>query len=417
MKFCLSLGWQLSYNSPPEIDNDPLWGAAMARLQDVMSSTEMLAKLVTFDTTSSNSNLDLVGFISSWLDRHDVPYRLSYDATGRKANVHAIIGPVGPGGLAFSGHMDTVSTDGQVWSGDPFKLRQQNGRLIGRGACDMKGFVAAALAAVPDIKASKPSRPVHLLLTYDEEVGYHGARRLIADMGESGLVPAACVVGEASEMQPILAQKGRLIARVGVRGHAAHTSEAHRGVNAVHAAAQAMTWLAAASDRRATQGPFEAGFDPAYTTLQINNLTSGGLPNTVPDRASFDVEWRNIPTDDPSEEFHRFQSYVAGEIEPRMRARRVDTGFDYEILLHLAALSLPPEHELACAAHAITGASTGGKVSYCSEGSLFRPIGIDCMVCGPGRLTEVHQPDEWITESQLAACDNFLRGIVARVAG
>jgi acetylornithine deacetylase len=389
----------------------------MARLQDVMSSTEMLAKLVAFDTTSRNSNLDLVGFVSSWLDRHGVPYRLSYDATGRKANVHATIGPVQPGGLAFSGHMDTVSTDGQVWTGDPFKLRRQNGRLIGRGACDMKGFVAAALAAVPDIKASKPSRPVHLLLTYDEEVGYHGARRLIADMDESGLVPAACVVGEASEMQPILAQKGRLIARVGVRGHAAHTSEAHRGVNAVHEAAKAMAWLAALSNRHAAEGPYEAGFDPPYTTVQISNLSCSGLPNTVPDHASFDVEWRNIPTDDPREEFRRFQTYVAAEIEPRMHALHAHTGFDHDILLDLAALSLPPEHELVCAAHAITGASAAGKVSYCSEGSLFGPAGIDCMVCGPGRLTEVHQPDEWIAESQLAACDKFLRGIVARVAG
>ena len=258
----------------------------MARPQAApsLSSTEMLARLVAFDTTSRHSNLALIGFMRSWLDTHGVSYRLSFDPTGQKANLHATIGPVQPGGLAFSGHLDTVSADGQSWTGDPFTLRRQDGRLVGRGACDMKGFVAAALAAVPDIKARKPSRPVHLLFTYDEEVGYHGARRLIADLQESRLHPAACVVGEASGMQPILAQKGRLIARVAVRGHAAHSSEAHRGVNAAHAAAEAIAYLAAASRRHALHGPMEAGFDPPYTTLQVNNLTCEGLPNTLPDR-------------------------------------------------------------------------------------------------------------------------------------
>jgi acetylornithine deacetylase len=365
-----------------------------------LSSTEMLARLVAFDTTSRNSNLDLIGFVRTWLDTHGVPYRLSFDPTGRKANLHATIGPVQAGGLAFSGHLDTVSTDGQTWTGDPYMLRRQNGRLIGRGACDMKGFVAAVLAAVPDIKARKLSRPVHLLLTYDEEVGYHGARRLIDDLEESGLLPSACVVGEASGMKPILAQKGRLIARAAVRGHAAHSSAAHRGVNAVHAAAEAT----------------EAGFDPPYTTLQVSNITCGGLPNTLPDRASFDVEWRNIPADDPVRELADFQAHVASAIEPRMHELRAGTGFEYEVLLDLAALSMPPDHDLARAACDITGTPAGGKVSYCSEGSLFQPAGIACMVCGPGELAQVHQPDEWIAESQLAVCDDFLRRLVDRMA-
>lgn len=380
-----------------------------------MSSTEMLGRLVAFDTTSRNSNLDLIGFVRSWLDTHGVPYRLSFDPTGRKANVHATIGPVQAGGLAFSGHLDTVSTDGQTWTGDPFLLRRQHGRLIGRGACDMKGFVSAALAAVPDIKARKPARPVHLLFTYDEEVGYHGARRLIEDLHESHLYPAACVVGEASGMLPILAQKGRLIARVAVRGHAAHSSEAHRGVNAAHAAAEAIAFLAAASRHHALYGPTEQGFDPPYTTLQVNNLTCGGLPNTLPDRAGFDVEWRNIPADDPVQELAAFQAHVASAIEPQMRDLRPDTGFDYEVLLDLAALSMSPDHELARAACAITGTLVGGKVSYCSEGSLFQPTGVACMVCGPGDLSQVHQPDEWIAESQLTACDDFLRRLVDRM--
>jgi acetylornithine deacetylase len=323
---------------------------------------------------------------------------------------------VQPGGLALSGHLDTVPTDGQTWSGDPFTLRRQNGRLIGRGSCDMKGFIAAALAAVPDIKARKLTRPVHLLLTYDEEVGYHGARRLIEDLDESGLRPAICVVGEATGMLPILAQKGRLIFRVGVRGHAAHSSGAHHGVNAVHAMTEAAAWLAAESRRLAHNGPFEAAFDPPYSTLQVSNITCHGLPNTVPDRAAFDVEWRNIPGDDPILELARLQAHVATAIEPRMHALHAGTGFDYQVLLELAALSLPPEHELARAACEITGTPVGGKVSYCSEGSLYQPAGIACLVCGPGQLAQLHQADEWIAEGQLAACDDFIRRILDRMA-
>ena len=174
-----------------------------------LTSIDMLARVVAFDTTSRNSNLDIIGFVRTWLDAHDVPYRLSFDPTGQKANLHATIGPLQPGGFALSGHVDTVPTDGQTWTGDPYTLRRENGRLIARGTCDMKGFVAAALAAVPDIKARKLPRPVHLLLTYDEEVGYHGARRLVEDLDESGLRPDTCLVGEASSMLPIFAAKGR----------------------------------------------------------------------------------------------------------------------------------------------------------------------------------------------------------------
>jgi acetylornithine deacetylase len=382
----------------------------------VTTSIEMLARLVGFNTVSHNSNLDLIGFARAWLEAHGASCRLSFDPTGQKANLHAIIGPVQAGGLAFAGHVDTVSAEGQTWSGDPLKLRRQHGRLIGRGACDMKGFVASLLAAVPDIAARKLCRPVHLLLTYDEEVGYHGARRLVADLKESGLRPAVCVIGEASEMRPILAQKGRFIVEVTARGHAAHSSEAHRGVNAVHAAAEAIAWLVAESRRRISNGPHDAGFEPPYTTLQVADIISESLPNTVPALARFTTEWRNIPGDDSRQEFARFKAHVANAIEPEMQTQCAGAGFQYDVRLDLAALSLPPEHELARAACKITGVPRGGKVSYCSEGSLYQPAGIASMVCGPGQVSQVHQPDEWISENQLSQCDNFIRRLVDRLA-
>lgn len=380
------------------------------------TSIEMLSRLVAFDTTSRNSNLDMIGFVREWLDSFDVPYRLSFDAAGQKANLHAIIGPVQPGGLAFSGHLDTVSVDGQTWTGSPFELRRDNGRLIGRGSCDMKGFVASALAAVPDITTRRLSRPVHLLLTYDEEVGYIGVRQLVDDLKKTGLLPTFCVVGEASEMRPVLAQKGRLIVRVRVRGHPAHSSGAHRGLNAVHAAAEAISWLAGESRRLAETGPRETGFDPPYTTLQVSNFRCDAMPNSIPAEAEFDVEWRNIPATDPQRELGHFQKYVTDVIESRIHRSHPACGFDYEVLLDLAALSLSPEHDLARAAFEATGTQVGGKVSYCSEGSLYQPAGISCIVCGPGDVSQAHQPDEWISENQLVACDEFIRRIVDRLA-
>jgi acetylornithine deacetylase len=280
----------------------------------------------------------------------------------------------------------------------------------------MKGFIAAMLAAVPNIKARRLPSPVHLLLTYDEEVGYHGARRLVEDLNDSGLRPATCVVGEASDMVPVLAQKGRFLVRVDVRGHAAHSSEPHKGANAVHAAAEAIAWLAAKSRRMALDGPTEAGFDPPHSTLQVSNITCVSLPSTIPDRATFQVEWRNIPVDNPKRQLADFQAHVLTAIQPQMRTLHPRAGFEYTVLVELAALSLPAEHEFARAVCEIAGVQAGGKVSYCSEGSLYQPAGISCVVCGPGNVSQVHQPDEWISESQLLACDTFVRRLVDRLA-
>ena len=390
----------------------------MHRKQDgqALSTVEMLARLVEFDTTSRNSNLDLMEFVRRWLDQYGVPYRMSFDPTGTKANLHAVMGPRQAGGLAFAGHVDTVPVDGQSWSGDPFQLRHQDGKLLARGACDMKGFVAACLAAVPDIVSRQLAHPVHLMLTYDEEAGYHGARRLTDDLLRSGLMPSMCVVGEATGMQPIVAHKGRLNARVTVRGLAAHGSQPHKAVNAVHAAAEAIAYLVAEARRFAQRGPFEQGFDPPYTSVQVSAVDCVALSNTVPARAGFDVEWRNVPSDDPEHELTRFKTHVADTIEPAMRAISSDAGFDYQVLLSLGALALASGHELERVVCELTGTRVGGRASFCSEGSLYEAAGIVTIVCGPGNIAQIHQPDEWIAESQLSLCDSFIRNLVDRVA-
>lgn len=380
------------------------------------STTDILAALAGFDTTSRNSNLALIGWVRAYLDGHGVPYRISLDATGRKANLHATIGPHAAGGVALSGHVDTVPVDGQAWTTDPFALVRHGGRLQARGATDMKGFVACALAAVPGLLAAGLRRPVHLLLSYDEEVGCLGAQRLVQDLDAGGLRPALCIVGEPTLMQPVLAHKGRLAARVEVRGRSGHSSAPARGVNAVHAAAGAVAWLAGEARRMAAEGPFENGFDPPHSTVHVGVMQGGTTLNMIPGHASFEVEYRGIPATDRDAELDRLRAHAAAVIEPAMRDVDPAAGFTVTVLNDVPALSLDPSHELAGLVRQLTGSNSTGKVSYGTEAGVFQAAGIPSIVCGPGDIAQAHQPDEWIAESELAACDGFIRRLAARLA-
>jgi acetylornithine deacetylase len=380
-----------------------------------MTTIEMLARLVSFDTTSRNSNLPLIDFVRSYLDGHGVAYRISTDPQGRRANIHAIIGPPTAGGIALSGHVDTVPVDGQAWTGDPFALRRHAGRATGRGTTDMKGFVACCLAAVPDLLARPLARPIHLFITYDEEVLMDGAVRLVADLEASGLRPAMCIVGEPTLMQPVLAHKGRLAARVTVRGLTGHSSVPARGVNAVQAGAEAVAWLAAEARRRAMAGPFAEGFEPPHTSIHVGTFAGGTILNIIPEHAAFDLEYRVIPGDDAEAELARLQAHVAAAIEPAMHAVAPASGFSFEVVNWCPPMSLDADHALVGLVKAITGANATGRVSYGTEGGIFQAAGIATLVCGPGEIAQAHQPDEWIAEAQLAACDGFVRRLADRL--
>lgn len=379
------------------------------------STVELLERLVAFDTTSRNSNLPLIAFVRDYLDAYGVPYRVSYGEEGRKANIHAIIGPNSAGGVALSGHVDTVPVDGQAWSSDPFTLRADNGRLYARGSADMKGFVAASLAAVPEMVARDLKKPLHLFISYDEEVGFHGAKRLIEDLHESGLKPALCVVGEPSGMKPILAHKGKLNLNVTVRGKAGHSSAPAKGVNAIQAAAEAMAWVAAEARRLEREGPFEDGFDPPHTSIHIGTMSGGSILNIIPEYAEFSMEWRNIPADDPRQDVARLQAHIAAHIEPEMKRVDPSCGFAYEIWLDMPRLSLSADHELTTVVKQITGSNSTGKVSYGTEAGFYQGIGIPSIVCGPGHIEQAHQPDEFVARAQLDECDVFIRRLADRL--
>jgi acetylornithine deacetylase len=380
-----------------------------------MTTIELLERMVSFDTTSRNSNLPLIGFIRDYLDRFGVAYRVSTDAAGQKANLHALIGPQQAGGLALSGHVDTVPVDGQAWTGDPFALRRRDGKLFARGSCDMKGFVAACLAAVPELQARPLVRPLHLFISYDEEVGCGGAQRLIQDIACSGLRPDLCVVGEPSGMKPILAHKGKLNLDVTVRGLTGHSSEPSKGVNAVQAAGEAIAWVAREARRLAVEGPFEDGFDPPHTTIHAGTMEGGTILNIIPERAAFTMEWRFIPGDSPHRRVDEMKAWIGTTIEPAMKAVHPACGFSYEIVLEMPGMALPADHALTTVVKQIAGSNSAGKVSYGTEGGFFETAGIPTIICGPGDIAQAHQPDEWIAESELDACDSFIRRLADRL--
>jgi acetylornithine deacetylase len=380
-----------------------------------MTTTALLERLVSFDTTSRNDNLALIDFIRGYLDGLGIPYRVSTDAAGRKANLHVMIGPAQAGGLALSGHVDTVPVDAQAWTSDPFTLRRRDGKLFARGSCDMKGFVAACLASAPHIQSRPLLRPLHLFITYDEEVGCFGAQRLIQDLNESGLKPDLCVIGEPSGMKPILAHKGKLDLNVSVRGLPGHSSEPAKGVNAVQAAGEAIAWVAREARRLPLEGPFEDGFDPPHTTIHVGTVAGGTILNIIPEHAAFTMEWRFIPGDSPHRYVETMQAWIAETIEPAMKAVHPGCGFSYDISLAMPGMALPADHALATVVKQIAGSNSAGKVSYGTEGGFFQNAGIPSIICGPGHIAQAHQPDEWIAETELEACDRFIRSLVDRL--
>jgi acetylornithine deacetylase len=387
---------------------------------DRPTTTQLLDRLVAFDTTSRHSNLPLMAFVRELLEANGVRFQESRDPSGRKANLHAIIGPPVAGGIALSGHVDTVPVDGQRWAGDPFRLRADDGRLFGRGTCDMKGFVASMLAAVPDLVAMRLARPIHLFITFDEETTMDGARLLIAGLrdgdGAGWPPPAMCVVGEPSLMQPIVGHKGRLAARAVVRGSPAHSADPRRGVNAIHAAAQAIGWIAAEAARLSVEGPFAAGFEPPFTTSQVGTIEGGTALNIVPERCEFTVEWRPVPGDDPRAALARLERHMTDTVGAAMWATNPGCGIGFEVTDWVPGMSLPADHALAALTRRAAGSNGAGHVSYATEGGLYQEAGIPTIVCGPGSIDQAHGADEWIAASQLDACDGFLRRLAQHVA-
>jgi len=376
------------------------------------SPREMLARLVAFATISARSNLDLVGFVEAYLADHGVASFRDPDATGDKASLVAMVGPATEGGVVLSGHTDVVPVEGQPWTGDPFTLSGRDGKLFGRGVCDMKGFLACALAAVPAMQAARLRRPIILALSRDEEIGCVGAAPMIEALLAALPRPEAVIVGEPSEMRVVTGQKGSWGFRARVRGHEVHSSLLPTGVSAVMEAAGMIDWMRRAMDAAARATPPNE-FDPPYTTIHVG-LIAGGTANNITARdCSFSGELRCLPDESVAVWRDRMLAEAARR-SAAMQAIRPGTGIVFETRMELPGFAASGPAEAL--ARALTGDNGRHVVSYQTEAGHFQARGLSTVICGPGSIAQAHQPDEFITEDQLAAGSAFVHRLIDRLA-
>jgi acetylornithine deacetylase len=375
----------------------------------------MIRRLVAFDTTSRNSNLELIDFVRNYLDGFGVESRLVRDETGAKANLYATLGPDDKGGIALSGHTDVVPVDGQDWTSDPWSIVERGGRLYGRGTCDMKGFLAIALAFVPEFLQRGLSTPVHLVLSHDEEVGCIGVRSLIDVLSTMPVRPRACIVGEPTDMKVMVAHKGKKSMRCRVHGHECHSSLAPTGVNAVEYAAEVIAYLRGMARRIAEHGPFDPAYDVPHTTVHTGVVHGGTALNIVPKDCYFDFEFRHIAADDPEGLFGEVHRFAEEELKPQMTANAPETGFTWQELSRIPGLATRDDEEIVALAKALSGSNSTGKVAFATEAGLFQEIGIPTIICGPGSIEQAHKPDEFVALEQIAQCEAFMHRLMDRV--
>lgn len=376
---------------------------------------ELLAKLVGFDTTSAKSNLALIAFVEDTLKGHAIASTRVPSPDGAKADLFATIGPKGHGGIGLSGHSDCVPVEGQRWTSDPFTLTMRDGKLYGRGTCDMKGFVAVALTWVEAFARGNLRTPVHLLLSYDEEVGCLGVRGALERLKQMSIRPKGCIIGEPTEMRVTTAHKGKKSVRCHVHGHECHSSLAPKGVNAVEYAAEIIAYLKSMNRRFAADGPFNHDYDVPWTTVHTGIVHGGTALNIVPKDCRFDFEFRYLPGTDPEALYDDVRAFADAKLLPEMNAVTPNAGFSWEEISAFPGLDTPDEAEITVLVKALAQANATVKVAFGTEAGLIQQAGIPAIVCGPGSIDQAHKPNEFVALSQLALCEAFMDRLLARL--
>ena len=379
------------------------------------SSQDWLRELVGFDTTSRGSNLDFIAHVEAYLEGLGARCERTENETGDKANLHAVLGPDVDGGVVLSGHSDVVPVDGQDWSTDPFVLTERDGKLYGRGSCDMKGFLACALAAAPTFAAAPLKRPIHFAISYDEEVGCLGAPDMIAKLADQQPKPACVIVGEPTLMQVVTGHKGLFSVEVIIHGHEAHSSLVESGACASTAAVRLMHALVEEADAMKTAAPEDSPFDPAYGTLTIGQMQGGTAANILAKHASFVSLMRPTPWDDGPGIGERLTAR-AREVEAEMQRYAPDSKIEVHVRSNVPPLKLEDDGIAESLARSLTGDNARRVVSYGTEAGQFQQAGFSTVVCGPGSIEQAHQPNEFIALSELAACDSFMNKLTARLS-
>jgi acetylornithine deacetylase len=373
--------------------------------------TAILQRLVSFDTESSRSNLELIDYVDGYLRDLGVASIRMPNAAGDKATLFATIGPTDRGGICLSGHTDVVPVAGQSWTSDPFKLRLADGKAYGRGTVDMKGFCALALAHVPLFQKSALKTPIHLILSYDEETTCLGVEEPIARMGADLPRPRAVIVGEPTSMQPADAHKSVVTFNTYVHGFEAHSSKPELGVSAIKGAVMLMSELDRIGEEMIARGEPTGRFDPPYTSLHIGEVHGGTARNIMAKLCSFYWEFRGVPGLDPAEIPARLERYAQEVVLPRLTARGKPARIETINEVSVPGLSPDPGSVAETLALKLTGRNRPVTVAYGSEAGHFQGARLPTILCGPGSIDQAHQPDEFITLEQIDAGAAFMRDL------
>jgi acetylornithine deacetylase len=377
----------------------------------------LLAELVAFDTVSDRSNLPLIAHIEHYLASLGVSAERIADETGTKASLWVTVGPKERPGFVLSGHTDVVPVAGQEWSHDPFKLVERDGRLYGRGTTDMKGFVAVCLAMLPEMLAAKLTKPVHLAISYDEEIGCVGVRPMLGVLAKKTVKPLGCFVGEPTRMQVIIGHKGKHGVRARFRGLARHSSIAPDGVNAIEFAAELITEIRRRAAQLASRGARDDLYDVPHTTLLTSIVHGGAALNIVPDTCMVEFECRGIGITESKQVTDAIIAWTRAELELAMKAKHPECGIDFEAILDYPALDTEAGAAIVTLAKQLAGRNDHAKVAFGTEAGLFVSMAeVPSVVIGPGSIAQAHTPDEFVEMAELEKCASFVEKLIAHCA-
>ena len=376
-------------------------------------SLQVLERLIAFETVSRTPNIELIDYIRDLLEAAGIACSLVANDSGSNANLYATVGPEDRPGVMLSGHTDVVPTAGQAWTVEPFRMTERDGRLYGRGTTDMKGFLACAVGAALSAAERELATPLHLALSYDEEIGCVGVRRLLASLSAAPHKPRFCIVGEPTSLAVATGHKGKTAARATCRGKEVHSALAPQGLNAIHLASSLVQVLRDLQAEIERSGPRDGDYEVPYSTLHAGLIQGGTALNIVPNLCTLDFEIRHLRDDDPDAILRRIEQAAlaaCGELPP-------DCGIEFETVNSYPGLDTPPDAEVVSFVKSLTGANHTTKVAFGTEGGLFNErLGVPTVVCGPGSMAQGHKPDEFIERSQIEACDEMLATLVERLS-